>query len=50
VVHEQLPLGIASRTVISEACGHDSGRLKPPCLPFRAPLYLQPGQTLTTQL
>jgi acyl dehydratase len=50
VVHEQLLLGIASRTVISEACGHDSGRLKRLACRFERPLCLQPGQTLTTQL
>jgi acyl dehydratase len=50
LVHGMLTLALAGNAVVEHACGADSARLKRLACRFSAPLYLVPGQALTTRL
>jgi acyl dehydratase len=50
LVHGMLTLALAGNAVVEHGCGADSARLKRLACRFSAPLYLVPGQALTTRL
>jgi acyl dehydratase len=50
LVHGMLTMAMASRAVVEHVCGADSARLKRLACRFSGPLYLVPGQALTTRL
>jgi acyl dehydratase len=50
LVHGMLTLAIAGNAIVEHACGADSARLKRLACRFSGPLYLAPGQALTTRI
>jgi acyl dehydratase len=50
LVHGMLTLAIAGGAVVEHACGADSARLNRLACRFSGPLYLMPGQALTTRI
>jgi acyl dehydratase len=50
LVHGMLTMAMASSAIVEHACGADSARLKRLACRFSGPLYLVPGQALTTRL
>jgi acyl dehydratase len=50
VVHGMLTQAIAGRAIVEKACGSDSTRLKRFACRFSAPVYLVPGQAITTRI
>lgn len=50
LVHGMLTMAMAGNAVVEHACGADSARLKRLACRFSGPLYLVPGQALTTRL
>jgi acyl dehydratase len=50
LVHGMLTMAFAGRALVDKACGGDSGRLKRLAGRFAAPVYLVPGQAITTTI
>jgi acyl dehydratase len=50
VVHGMLTQAFAGRAVVDTVCGGDSTRLKRFACRFSAPVYLVPGQSITTKI
>jgi acyl dehydratase len=50
VVHGMLTQAIVGRAIVDKACGGDSTRLKRFACRFSAPVYLVPGQAITTRI
>ncbi len=50
LVHGMLTLAMAGGALVEHACGADSARLKRLACRFSGPLYLNPGQSLTTRI
>jgi acyl dehydratase len=50
LVHGMLTMAFAGRAVVDKACGGDSTRLKRLAGRFAAPVYLVPGQAITTTI
>jgi acyl dehydratase len=50
LVHGMLTLAMAGSAVVEHGCGGDSARLKRLACRFSGPLYLVPGQALTTRI
>ena len=50
LVHGMLTMAFAGRALVDKACGGDSARLKRLAGRFAAPVYLVPGQAITTTI
>jgi acyl dehydratase len=50
LVHGMLTMAFASRAVVGKACGGDPARLRRLAGRFSAPVYLTPGQAVTTRI
>lgn len=50
LVHGMLTLAFAGRAVVDKACGGDSAKLKRLAGRFSAPVFLTPGEAITTKL
>jgi acyl dehydratase len=50
LVHGMLTMAFAGRAVVDKACGGDTARLKRLAGRFSAPVYLVPGQAITTTI
>lgn len=50
LVHGMLTMAFAGRAVVAKACGGDSAKLKRLAGRFSAPVFLTPGQAITTRI
>jgi acyl dehydratase len=50
LVHGMLTMAFAGRAVVAKACGGDSAKLKRLAGRFSAPVFLTPGQAITTRV
>jgi acyl dehydratase len=50
LVHGMLTMAFAGRAVVAKACGGDSAKLKRFAGRFSAPVFLTPGQAITTRI
>ncbi len=50
LVHGMLTLAFAGRAIVDKACGGDSAKLKRLAGRFSAPVFLTPGQAITTKV